>query len=124
MTRREARDLVIALFGEKATVSLGTISNLERRTSEAIKPAYDEALDAIQNAEFIHCDETGWWQGSERTWLWTAVTPMLKVFRIDPRRNREAFLKLLFAFEDSSSRIATPPTGDSTRRSVSSAGRI
>ena len=99
VTRREARDLVIALFGEKATVSLGTISNLERRTSEAIKPAYDEALDAIQNAEFIHCDETGWWQGSERTWLWTAVTPMLKVFRIDPRRNREAFLKLLFAFE-------------------------
>ncbi len=88
----------MALFGEKATVSEGTISNLEQRTSEAIKPAYDEALDAIQNAEFVHCDETGWWQGNDRAWLWAAVTPMLKVFRIDPRRNREAFRKLLFAF--------------------------
>ena len=98
VTRREARDLVIALFGEKAEVSEGTIFNLEQRTSEAIKPAYDEALDAIQNAAFVHCDETGWWQGNERAWLWAAVTPMLKVFRIDPRRNREAFRKLLFAF--------------------------
>ncbi len=98
VTRREARDLVVALFGEKATVSEGTISNLERRTSEAIKPAYDEALDAIQNAEFVHCDETGWSEGNDRAWLWAAVTPMLKVFRIDPRRNREAFRKLLFAF--------------------------
>ena len=99
VTRREARDLVVALFGEKARVSVGTITNLEQRTSDAIKPAYDEALDAIQNAEFIHCDETGWWEGNERARLWGAVTPMLKVFRIDPRRNREAFRKLLFAFE-------------------------
>jgi len=80
-------------------VSEGTVSNREQRTSEALRPAYDEALDAMQNAEFVHCDETGWWQGNERAWLWAAVTPMLKVFRIDPRRNREAFRKLLFAFE-------------------------
>ena len=99
VTRREARDLVVALFGEKATVSEGTVSNLEQRTSEAIKPAYDEALDAIQNADLVHCDETGWREGNDRAWLWAAVTPMLKVFRIDPRRNREAFRKLLFAFE-------------------------
>jgi transposase len=99
VTRREARDLVVALFGEKAAVSEGTIFNMEQRTSEAIKPAYDESLDAIQNADFVHCDETGWWQGNDRAWLWAAVTPMLKVFRIDPRRNREAFRKLLFAFE-------------------------
>jgi len=99
VTRREARDLVVALFGEKAQVSEGTVTNLELRTSEAIKPAYDEALDAIQNAKFVHCDETGWWEGSDRAWLWGAVTPKVKVFRIDPRRNREAFRKSLFAYE-------------------------
>ncbi|MCB9825648.1 MAG: IS66 family transposase [Planctomycetes bacterium] len=71
---------------------------MEQRTSEAIKPAYDEALDAIQNAEFVNCDETRWREGNEKAWLGGAVTPMLKVFRIDPRRNREAFRKLLVAF--------------------------
>jgi transposase len=99
VTRREARDLVVALFGERAEVSEGTVTNLEQRTSEAIKPAYDEALDAIQSAGFVNCDETGWREGSEKAWLWSAVTPMLKVFRIDPRRNRKAFRKLLFAFK-------------------------
>ena len=98
ITRREARDLVVALFGEKAEVSVGTIFNLERRTSEAIKPAYNEALDAIQNADFVNCDETGWWQGNKRAWLWAAVTPRVKVFRIDRRRNRKALRKLLFAY--------------------------
>jgi transposase len=98
LSRREAGDLAVALFGDKAEVSLGTIANLEQRTSEALKPAYDEALDAIQGAEFVHCDETGWRENNEKAWLWGAVTPMLKVFRIDPRRNREAFRKVLFAF--------------------------
>ena len=99
LSRREARDLVIALFGEKARVSLGTIGNMEQRTAEALKPAYDDALDAIQNAEFVNCDETGWREGNEKAWLWGAVTPKVKIFRIDRRRNREAFRKLLFAYD-------------------------
>ncbi len=62
------------------------------------RTGHDEALDAIQDAEFVHGDETGWRENNEMAWLWGAITPMLKVFRIDPRRNREAFRKLLFAF--------------------------
>jgi transposase len=88
-----------ALFGEKAEISLGTVAALERRTSKALRPAYDAALDAIQNADFVNCDETSWRQSNKLAWLWAAVTPMLKVFRIDKRRNREAFRRLLFAFD-------------------------
>jgi transposase len=98
ISRREAADVSMALFGEKARISVGTVAALERRTAKALKPAYDEALDAIQNAEFVHCDETSWRQANKLAWLWAAVTPMLKVFRVDRRRNREAFRKLLFAF--------------------------
>ena len=90
--------MAIALFGEKAKVSVGTVAAMERRTAKALKPAYDEALDAVQNAEFVHCDETSWRQTNKLAWLWVAVTPMLKVFRVDRRRNREAFRKLLFTF--------------------------
>ncbi len=98
ISRREAREVAIALFGEKAKVSVGTVAAMERRTAKALKPAYDEALDAVQSAEFVHCDETSWRQTNKLAWLWAAVTPMLKVFRVDRRRNREAFRKLLFAF--------------------------
>jgi transposase len=99
ITRREAREVVVELFGKKADVSLGTVGTLERRTSKALRPAYDEALDAIQNADFVNCDETSWRQSNRLAWLWGAVTPKLKVFRIDRRRNREAFRRLLFNFD-------------------------
>jgi transposase len=72
---------------------------MERRTSKALRAAYDEALDAVQSADFVHCDETSWRESNELAWLWSAVTAKLKVFRIDRRRNREAFRKLLFTFE-------------------------
>jgi len=99
LSRREARDIAVALFGPKARVSLGTVAAMERRTSKALRGAYDEALDAVQSADFVHCDETSWREANKLAWLWSAVTPKLKVFRIDRRRNREAFRKLLFTFE-------------------------
>jgi transposase len=98
LSRREARETAIALFGPKARVSLGTVAAMERRTSSALRAAYDEALDAVQSADFVHCDETTWRESNRLAWLWGAVTPKLKVFRIDRRRNR-AFRKLLFTFE-------------------------
>jgi transposase len=99
ITRREAREVMAELFGPNAEVSLGTVGTLERRTSKALRPAYDEALDAIQKVQFANCDETSWRQSNKLAWLWAAVTPMLKVFRIDRRRNREAFRRLLFGFD-------------------------
>jgi hypothetical protein len=99
ISRREAREVVVSLFGPKARLSLGTVSAIERRASEAVRPAYDAALDAIQNADFVHGDETSWREENKLAWLWAAVTPKLKVFRIDKRRNREAFRRLLFAFD-------------------------
>ena len=99
LSRREAREIAVALFGPKARVSLGTGAAMERRTTRALRAAYDEALDAVQSAEFVHCDETSWHESNRLAWLWGAVTPKLKVFRIDRRRNREAFRKLLFTFD-------------------------
>lgn len=99
ITRREVCEVMAELFGETDEISLGTVAVLERRTSKALRPAYDQALDVIQNADFVNCDVTSWRQSNGLAWLWAAVTPLLKVFRIDKRRNREAFLRLLFAFD-------------------------
>ncbi|MCG3133537.1 MAG: IS66 family transposase ISCysp4 [Planctomycetes bacterium] len=89
----------MALFGEKARISVGTVSAMEKRTSEALAPAYEEALAKIQNADVVNADETSWRESNRLAWLWAAVTPLVKVFRIDKHRNREAFRKLLFAFD-------------------------
>jgi transposase len=99
ISRREAREVVAAIFGEKALLSLGLVAKLEKKTSEALARAYEDAQYAIQGAPFVNADETSWTEARKSAWLWTAATPLLRLFRIDPRRNREAFRRLLFNFE-------------------------
>ncbi|MBI4560657.1 MAG: IS66 family transposase [Candidatus Rokubacteria bacterium] len=99
ISRREAQDFAATVFGEKARLSLGMVAKLEKKTSQALAPAYDDAQYAIQDSPFVNADETGWTEARKPAWLWTAATPLLKVFRIDPRRNREAFRRLLFDFD-------------------------
>jgi transposase len=96
LSRREAVDALKALFG--VDLSLGSITKLEQATSDALKAPYHEALAAIREAEVVHSDETSWRNANMRAWLWIAVTTSLAVFRIDARRNREAFLRLLGGF--------------------------
>jgi transposase len=99
LSRREAREIVAALFGWKALFSLGMVATLEQRTSAALARAYEDALFAVQGSPFVNADETSWTESRKPAWLWTAATPLLKVFRVDPRRNTEAFRRLLFDFD-------------------------
>jgi transposase len=71
-----------------ADISLGSVCNLEQRTSEAVAPAVDEALAAVQAAPIKHADETSWREARQKAWLWVAATSMVAVFMI--RRSRAA----------------------------------
>ena len=60
LSRREAQEVLVSLYGAKAEVALGTIFDLEKRSSEALRPAYEEARSALQEAPAANVDETGW----------------------------------------------------------------
>lgn len=95
LSRRETQDVAGALFGPKAEVALGTVAAIENRTSAALEPAYNQALSAVRAAPAANVDETSWREEKGKAWLWTAATPALAVFRIDPNRSRAAFERLL-----------------------------
>jgi transposase len=99
LSRREVQEALVAIFGPKAEVSLGTVSNLERETSEALAPIYEEAHQAAQEASRANFDETGWREGRKRAWLWVMATATLTVFRICRERSRQAFEALAGAFK-------------------------
>ena len=69
---------------------LGSVSNLEARTGDALGPIHDQALDHARGLD-ANVDETGWKQGSKKAWLWVAVTRLVTVFLIRKNRNRAAF---------------------------------
>lgn len=97
-SRREVAEVVEELFGSKARVSVGWISQLESRTAEALEPAYEQARRAVQGAALVHADETSFPEKSEKGWLWTASTHDVAFFLHDPERSSRAARRLLGAF--------------------------
>jgi len=66
----------------QAEVSLGSISALEQRTSEAVREPVEEAREYVKTQSAVNMDETGWHEGTQRAWLWVAATTWVTVFLI------------------------------------------
>ena len=93
LSRREAV-ACLAELGE-VELSVGALARLEEATSAALAPVVDEVALAVQQAAVANLDETGWWQGKTRHWLWTVVTEALTLFRLDPSRGKAVVRALL-----------------------------
>jgi transposase len=72
--------LLLELFG--ISVSLGAISTMEKRASEALKSAHQEALLEVQYAGIKHTDATSWTRGGKLMSLWTLASTAATVYQI------------------------------------------
>jgi len=93
MSKRAAQELVGDFFG--IDICLGSVSNLEQATSEALAEPVEEVAKAIQQEPVVHADETGWYERSKRAWLWVAVTAHLAVFLVRKSRGARVARELL-----------------------------
>jgi len=67
-------------------ISVGTVSNAEKITADALKKPTQEILDYVQNADVKHADETGHKQQGNKRWMWVAATLLVAVFLIRTTR--------------------------------------
>lgn len=90
------RQVVVALreiFG--ITMSLGSVSNIESRITEALAAPSDEAMQSAESASVKHVDETSWIRDFERCSAWVFATSLVSVFRIAVDSKRGTLRKLL-----------------------------
>jgi transposase len=80
LSRRKTRHLLLELFG--ISLSLGTISAMEKRASEALKSAHQEALLEVQYAGVKHTDATSWTRSGKLMSLWTLASSAATVYQI------------------------------------------
>ncbi len=80
LSRRKAQQLLLELFG--ISVSLGSISAMEQRASEALKSAYEEAKREVEYAGVKHTDATSWVRAGVLMSLWTLASTSATVYRI------------------------------------------
>jgi len=94
LSRRKTVRLLWELLGLR--ISLGSVSNIEKRVGDAIEPAVDEAWVAAIRARVKHTDGTSWLQAGVLLSLWTIATTAVTVFKIVANGRKETLRKLLF----------------------------
>jgi transposase len=93
LSKRTTQQVMADLFG--LPLSVGTIVNLEQATVQAVAEPVAEARAYVQQQPTAYLDETGWREGQQRAWLWTAVTSWVTVFVVRRSRGGKVAQELL-----------------------------
>jgi transposase len=91
--KRPIRRLAFDLLG--LSISIGMICRLERQSADELEAPVEELREHVREAAVAHIDETSWWQGRDKMWLWTAVTRRVTVFVIAPSRGADVAKDIL-----------------------------
>lgn len=94
MSRLKIREFLVDWF--QTTLSTGTIDRCIREAGIACTPVVEQLLDALQEAEILHVDETPWYESGHMVWLWVviSVTAQIAVYRVGSRK-KEIFVELV-----------------------------
>jgi transposase len=93
MSRRNTAALLDDVLGVK--LSLGGLSNVERKMSDALAPAHEQALACVRRARVKHLDATSWSQSGTQRSLWTFASRLGTVFVITVTATTEAVRELV-----------------------------
>jgi transposase len=93
LSRRTTQTVMEDLFG--ITIGLGTLANLEQATAQALAEPVAGARTYVQAQPAAYLDETGWREGRQRAWLWTAATACVTVFVVRLSRSAKVAQELL-----------------------------
>jgi transposase len=91
--KRPIRQLAFDLLG--LSISIGMICRLERQAAAELEAPVEELREYVRTAAVAHIDETSWWQGPGKAWLWGAVTKGVTVFTIATSRGADVARGLL-----------------------------
>ena len=92
VSRRKTVKLLSDLCGVR--ISVGSVSALEGRMSNALQPAVTEAWDEVKGAKVKHTDGTSWHQAGMPLSLWTLASSAATVFKIVASSSRASLQPL------------------------------
>jgi len=92
LSRRKTVDLLADILGVR--VSLGAVSAVEGRVSNAVEPAVAEAWRKVNQEVVKHTDGTTWLQAGVTKSLWTIATTAATVFKILADGSKQSLLPL------------------------------
>jgi hypothetical protein len=67
----------------------GGLAQLMQRAARRLQPLYDEIWQLVRDSEAVFVDETSWYVGNPKWWLWTFSTPNAALYRVEPGRGSD-----------------------------------
>lgn len=97
LSKRQVKELLSDIYG--VSISLGSVSNAEGRTSMALELPYNNIIAEMEKSKAnIHIDETGYRQLSRNGWAWVIANNSNTYFHLSPSRGKKIALSLLGRF--------------------------
>ena len=94
LSRRQTVRLLHELLGVR--MSLGSVSAIEGRVSDAVEPAVNEAMESARGAAVKHADGTTWLRCGSLLSLWVVATRAVTVFKVLPNGQKATLRDELF----------------------------
>ena len=92
-SKRDLQSILSQIFN--LDISLGLISNSERRVSEKLESTYDKLSAECRSSTSLHVDETGHNNQGKRHWCWVLANKAVTVFKLASSRGRKVIEGLL-----------------------------
>jgi hypothetical protein len=70
-------------------ITPGGLTQALSRVSDRLEEAYTQLKQQVRTSPVVYADETSWWVGGPKHWLWVFTTPDHTLFRIEDRRGQE-----------------------------------
>ena len=93
LSKRTTQSVLEYLFG--ISMGLGTVTNLEQAMVQALVEPVTAARAYVHAQPAAYLDDSGWREGPQRAWLWTAVTASVTVFVVRLSRSGKVVRELL-----------------------------
>jgi transposase len=92
LSKRQVEVLMDDLFG--VPVCAATVCSAEQEVAATLDPVVEE-MRAYVRGQPVNMDETSWWQGQQRAWLWVAVTQYLTIYHLVAPRGAKVVREVL-----------------------------
>ena len=96
LTLRKAASILRQGFN--LSITAGGLSQLLHRVAQKSQPKYDELLAQIRASAAVYADETSWYVGQPKAWLWVFTTPQCTLYHVDESRGRPVAENILGDF--------------------------
>lgn len=84
LTMRKTCRVLRALTGLRLTP--GGLSQALDRVADRLEPAYHQLQEQVRSSPAVYADETSWWVGGPKWWLWVFATPQTTYYRVERSR--------------------------------------